>query len=100
MFSDVGHRTDSDVRLFTYSLVNYCFSWLGIKPSSVDTLSKSRNYRIMDVDLGSTDAVDKSTATLGQVMTLRISARVPRFIRTRTQSVGRFCKISEPPVIS
>ena len=34
-FADVGHRTDSDLRLFTYSLMNYCFSWLGIKPSKM-----------------------------------------------------------------
>ena len=88
-FADVGHRTDSDLRLFTYSLMNYCFSWLGIKSFSVDAFSKSRNYRIMEIDLGSTNAVDKASPTLGWVVTLCVSARVPRFIRTRTQFVGR-----------
>ena len=61
----------------------------------IDALRKSRNYRIMNVDLGSTNAVDKASATLGRVMTLRISARVSGFIRTRTQFVGRFCEMSE-----
>ena len=59
-FADVGHRTDSDLRLFTYSLMNYCFSWLGIKPFAIDSLGKSRNNRIMGVNLGSTYAVELS----------------------------------------
>ena len=99
-FSNVRHRTDSDVRLFTHSLVNYCFPWLRLVTFPIDTLRKSRNYRIMNVDLGSTNAVDKASATLGRVMTLRISARVSGFIRTRTQFVGRFCEISETSVIA
>ena len=85
---------------FTYRLADYCFPWLGIKAFAVDTLSKGRNYRIMEVDLGSTNAVDKASATLGRVMTLRISARVSGYIRTRTQFVGRFCEISETSVIA
>ena len=79
--SDIGRTVMS---AFTYRLADYCFPWLGIKAFAVDTLRKSRNYRIMDVDLGSTNAVDKASATLGRVMTPGISARVPRFIRTRT----------------
>ena len=67
---------------------------------AIDTLRQSRNYRIMNVDLGSTNAVDKASATLGGVLTLRISARVSGYIRTRTQFVGRFCEISETSVIA
>ena len=71
---------------------------------AVDTLSKSCYYCIMEVDLGSTNAVDKASATLGRLMTLVMtlgkSTRVPGFIRTRTQFVGRVCEISEASVIS
>ena len=56
----MGLINDSDIRLFTYSLMNYCFSWLGIKPFAIDSLGKSRNNRIMGVNLGSTYAVELS----------------------------------------
>ena len=73
--------------------MNYCFPWLGIKAFAVDTLSKGRNYRIMEVDLGSTNAVDEASATLGRLMTLVMtlgkSTRVPGYIRTGAQFVGR-----------
>ena len=75
--SDIGRTVMS---AFSYRLADYCFPWLGIKAFAVDTLSKSCNYCIMEVDLGSTNAVNKALPTLGWVMTLSISARVPRFI--------------------